>query len=431
LVLVAGCATHADQLRDARLQFHSGNLSGASELLTKASSRWHRDGDCLLLDQAVIALVDGRPQEAEKSLREVRDRFDFLEQKDIAESTLAVLTDDQRRAYAGEDYEKILIRAFLTLSNLLHDGSDAGAYSLQIEQKQQEIIERGFGGEAENPKLAYQQIALGPYLEGMLREETHAQYDEAARSFAKVVSWQPGFAAGPHDLERAQHGHHSLPGHGVVYVFTLVGRGPYKEETVEYPTTEALLIADRILSAVGKHQLPPTIAPLKIPKVVSPLNEIDGLLVRANQQPVGATLAITDVGQLAVSQHQAVASHLLAQAVVRRVVKKAVAYGVQDGLSKNNELIGLGILAAGVAWEFTESADTRCWGLLPDKIQVMRLELPAGTHTLELQPAQRFQPCGTPYACQVPIVDGRNTYVLACFPTRHLIGQIQVSDPNR
>ena len=32
-----------------------------------------------------------------------------------------------------------------------------------------------------------------------------------------------------------------------------------------------------------------------------------------------------------------------------------------------------------MAWEASEAADTRCWGLLPDKIQVLRIELPAGT----------------------------------------------------
>ena len=35
---------------------------------------------------------------------------------------------------------------------------------------------------------------------------------------------------------------------------------------------------------------------------------------------------------------------------------------------------------AGIAWEATEAADTRCWGLLPEKIQVLRIELPAGRH---------------------------------------------------
>src|SRR5688500_3440388 len=43
-----------------------------------------------------------------------------------------------------------------------------------------------------------------------------------------------------------------------------------------------------------------------------------------------------------------------------------------------HSLAGLGFDALGVAWEATENADTRCWSLLPDKIQVVRLELPAG-----------------------------------------------------
>jgi len=42
----------------------------------------------------------------------------------------------------------------------------------------------------------------------------------------------------------------------------------------------------------------------------------------------------------------------------------------------------LAVDLAGVAWEATESADTRCWGLLPDQIQVLRVELPAGRHEI-------------------------------------------------
>ncbi len=48
-----------------------------------------------------------------------------------------------------------------------------------------------------------------------------------------------------------------------------------------------------------------------------------------------------------------------------------------------NLLIDLG----GIAWEATEQADTRCWGLLPDRIQVMHVELPAGEHRVALYPA--------------------------------------------
>ncbi len=431
LALFAGCTTHAQRVHEARQLFQHGELDAAAQTLEKADSRWHRDQDCLKLDQAMIALVTGRPEDAETRLREVRDQFDYLAQSDLGESTLSFLTDDKQRAYAGEDYEQVLVRVFLALSNLLRDGRDAGAYSLQIEEKQAAIIALGLPGAAENPKLSYKQLAIAPYLHGVLREATHANYDDAANSFAKVVSWEPRFTGAPLDLERAQRGTHSQPGHGVAYVFTLVGRGPYKEEVVEAPTSNALLIADRILSAVGKYELPPTIAPIKVPHVVVPPNEIDGVLVQVNQLPAGVTQSITDIGQLAVAQHQAVLPHIVARSVVRRIAKKAVSYGAQDGLNVNNSWASLGILAAGVAWEFTESADTRCWGLLPNQIQVQRLELPVGTHQIGLCPARRGAPLGPLQTCPVPIVDGRNTYLLACFPDRQLVGQIQVSDPNR
>ena len=52
-----------------------------------------------------------------------------------------MLTDDNAKSYAGEDYEKILIRSFLALSNLMNGGEDALAYSLQVTDKQQQIIQ--------------------------------------------------------------------------------------------------------------------------------------------------------------------------------------------------------------------------------------------------------------------------------------------------
>ena len=44
----------------------------------------------------------------------------------------------------------------------------------------------------------------------------------------------------------------------------------------------------------------------------------------------------------------------------------------------------------GIAWEASEAPDTRCWGLLPEKIQVLRIEAPVGRRTLKLQPADAF-----------------------------------------
>jgi hypothetical protein len=83
-----------------------------------------------------------------------------------------------------------------------------------------------------------------------------------------------------------------------------------------------------------------------------------------------------------------------------------------------------------VAWEATENADTRCWGLLPDTIQVLRLELPVGQHTLALQPVDRNgQPTGTAIPQTVTVLDGRNTYVVAQATDAGIIGRPLTNSP--
>ena len=429
LGLAAGCTTHADRLRDVRSAYYYGSPAAAEAKIDAAIKKHPREADVLKLERATVLLTEGRPQEAEKLFREVRDHFDHLEQKDLAEGALAMLTDDQRLAYSGEDYEKVLVRVFLALSNLMGDGSDAGAYALQVAAKQQEIVQKGTGPDGKNPKQAYQNVAVGAYLHAVLREETHNNYDDAARSLQQVCAWVPEFAAGRQDLERVTKGHHSAQGHGVVYVFALVGRGPYKEERMEVPTTAALLIADRILTATGKHSLPPTVAPIKVPRVVVPYNEVGAVRVAVDGQDRGMTDTVTDVGRMAAQQSDANFPYALGRAIARRVVKKGIVYGAKELTKTDNKgLTNIAMDVAGVVWEATESADTRCWGLLPDKIQVLRVELPVGKHQLALQPVNaQGQPHGAIQVVGVEVEDGRNTYALANFPSARLAGRIVLS----
>ena len=212
----------------------------------------------------------------------------------------------------------------------------------------------------------------------------------------------------------------------MLYVFAFVGRGPYKEEASEVPTTQAQFIAEAILMAAGKRTLPPIPTPVKVPLVVRSANRVERVLVGVDGQPAGATETITDVGQLAVQQYQAVYPYVIARAVARRAVKTAAVVAVKEGTGGNG-WVGLAMEAAGVAWEASESADTRCWALLPDTIQVLRVELPAGAHRLTLRPGRAATPIGPEALTTVAIEDGRNTYALVCCPDTRVAGQVLVS----
>ncbi len=424
-----GCSTHAHRLADIREAYYRGDLQQAESHIESAGKWKSKEADVLKLDRAMVLLLEGKTKEAEKLLREVRDNFDYLEQKDIGEFALSMVTDDQQLSYAGEDYEKVLVRAFLALSNLMHGGQDATAYALQVADKQQQIIQNGQSEDGRNPKESYKQVAVGAYINAAIRE-THMQYDEASRSLQQVCHWAPEFTSGRRELERVQKGRHSARGNGVVYVFTLVGRGPYKEESLEIPSQIALLVADRIISHNAEHTLPPTIAPIKVPKVVVPHNYVQGVQVLVNGQPQGKTETLTDIGRMAKEQNEALLPYVVGRAIARRITKKALIYGAKEVIDPDRyDLTDIALMIGGVIWEATESADTRCWGLLPDKIQVLRLELPAGTHELALQPVDHAGvPMGEIRTTPVRVDDGRNTYLLASFPTQYMVGNIITSN---
>jgi tetratricopeptide (TPR) repeat protein len=427
---MTGCATHMIRLQPVRAAFQRGDVAEADRLLAHELEQRAGEEDLLLLDRAMVTLADGRPADAERMLRRVRDSFDHLEEESPAETTWSMLSDDDARAYHGEDYEKVLVRAMLALANLVQDGDDAEAYSLQVIDKQRRIVAAAAKEDGTNPKAAYQQVALAPYLRGLLREETHRDYDDAARNFQLVVDWQPDFRPGRAHLARAAGGSHSRRGHGVVHVFALVGHGPFKAEVEEMPTSTSLLIADQMLSTQLGTSLPPTVAPIKVPRIVAAPGAAGSVQVAVGDWAAGQTETITDVSQMALRQQEAVLPYCLARAVTRRTIKKGTIYGVKQGFGMRDGLPSLALDVAGIAWEATENADTRCWSLLPDRIQTMRLELPVGTHTLLLRPLDRQgQPLGPALPQTITVADGRNTYLLVQATDAGFVGRTLTNSP--
>ena len=98
LFALSGCATHFDRVEPIRTAFFDGNLSAADEHLEKVLKKHKAERDVLLLDKSIIELAAGRPKEAERLLRQVRDRFDELEDFDATKAVASMLTDDNARA---------------------------------------------------------------------------------------------------------------------------------------------------------------------------------------------------------------------------------------------------------------------------------------------------------------------------------------------
>lgn len=430
----AGCATHAKRLASPRAAFYGNDLTVAHKQLTKlnSKSRWpssrtNNDVSVVELDLAMVEMLQGNFDQAEGRLRQVRDTWDHLEQKSLAEEAASYVTDDKRIAYSGEDYERLLVRVMLTMCSLMSDGIDAESYSLQTLSKQQDLLASAKSKWNKELPPSYCVPPIAPYLRGVLKEASLRDYNEALRYYRAAGDLLPESSILQDDIARAEHGVHSSPGNGVIYVIAMVGRGPFKTEVSQPATQAALQVADVILSQIGEYTLPPTLAPVKVPQIVCPEKPFDLVGVEINGTPVSTTLPITDLHMLATTSYAEKLPTVMARTIARRVIKKGAVYAAKDQFNANSDIASLAFDAAGVLWEASESADTRSWGLLPREIQVLRIELPAGEHQLALEPITAATPVGTKVPCDVRVVNGKNTYVLSYWPDLQPIGRVLVS----
>ena len=82
---LAGCAATSIGCAKSAANSTPNNLEPARMQLEKNAKKYGREADNFKLDRAMVELAAGRPKEAERLLREVRDSFDYYEQKSVAE----------------------------------------------------------------------------------------------------------------------------------------------------------------------------------------------------------------------------------------------------------------------------------------------------------------------------------------------------------
>lgn len=426
LISAPGCRSTKVSVNQARNAYAVGDLNSAATTLGELVDGPKRTRQESRLDLAMVDLASGNVSVAESRMRDLRDHFDSIPQKAPLSDAASLATDDNSRVFQLSGYEQVLLRSMLAICSLAGDGTDAEAYCLQAQSRQLEL-NRAIEQDPDSPAPT-QQIALAPYLRGTLREATHQNYDDAERAFRLVSRIEPQFAPAEEDIARASSGAHSSEGHGVLYVFAFVGHGPRLVEAEAPTTTASLQIASMLLRSLHNHEedddeapVLPNVVSVKVPFVDVPPSRAAAVGVSFQGRLLGATQTITDIGQLATDKVEAEMPWTIARAVARRVLKESSVAATARSLGLTGDAAAAFEFAAINAWSATEHADTRCWGLLPREIQVLRAELPAGTHPIELAPmAIDGQSFASPHLHQVEIEDGRNHYVVVIAPEQIL-----------
>ncbi|MFG0290161.1 MAG: hypothetical protein ACF8CQ_18415 [Rhodopirellula sp. JB044] len=476
MLSLTGCAAKLASIDTARGAFVSGDLATAESMLSEVADSGGRFSGPAELDLAIVQLAAGNVDAASSRLRVLRDRFDktspaskigaggggvLSTAKQAGGGALSMVTDDTARVFKPAGYEEVMIRTMLAICSLAGDGTDAESYINQAAMHQAKL--RTVADERRRSLLPdfvdttpHQELALAPYLRGVLREATHHDFDDAQRNYRLVSSIRPDFKPAFDDLERATVGNHSRPGHGALYVFAMVGRGPVLVPTDAPVTSAAVSIASALMLNDDEEEDDvtrlPKITSVEIPTVVIPPSPVASVAIAASPlsaspltasprtvspitngvsgnglpspkefQLLGATQSLTDIGRLVQTQENAERPWTIARSFLRQAGKEMAVGKVREGLGLTGGLGSAFQFAASSAWTASETADTRCWGLLPREIQVLRAELPAGDQAIRLAPVgpDGFS-VGGDVQSDVRIDDGRNTYLVVFAPAQHI-----------
>jgi hypothetical protein len=459
----SGCQSHADKIAAYREAWGAGSFeaaeneldnviaseSGASvEVVAKSSAldpavnAASGNTYLLLLEKAMVRLARGDAPSCVKVLLKARDELDKHYESTFKDFFGSAMGDDESRAFAGADYEHIMVRVLLAVTDLLTGEGDAYAYALQVGEKQEEIINSPLGEEKQKyyPRKMYQRVAVGAYVQGVINE-SNLYASDARIAYERGLGYAGGSAGRPAGMpaveaaqvaaassvaqsatallrgamERAAGSRYAPDGCGVLHVFYLGGKGPHLEATTENPTAQAVALA-----AVGATLVTGKISQLgqaavKVPKVVVSDWNVPPLPVCADGAAAAAsTSTLLDVNLVARQQLDANMPGITARALVRRALKGAVGAGIEAQGSDMAKLFGFLFTAISTG---VERAETRNWVSLPAQIQVARVPLGEGQHRVSFGPGMDTN---------VRVARGRDTYVIVLRPNLMLPGVILV-----
>jgi uncharacterized protein len=376
-LIISGCASYAQKTRTIRASLLAGDVNTARSLIEKMPD----DDDALVeLNKGMLRRLTGNYKASNKEFEKAKKRIDELYGVSVSEQLGAVTVNDTLRAYKGDRYEQVLLHAYMALNYIqLNDLDDARVEMLQADVKMREwgdqpeedpfvrylsgIIYEMLG-ESDQALVSYRQayeayrsspdrIGLGipmivkqDYLRLLAEEGLNNEYRQMKKKF-RLTHFKP-----------------ESIGHGVGEVIVILGNGLAPQRGENIIQTFADKISSTVRIALPAYKQPPAV------------------LMRAEvhvdnqQQPMQP---VENIDALARSALNSDIAGITARAIARAVVKHKTQKQVEDNRG------GMAGLFMTVTNMVTERADTRSWTTLPQEIEVARLRLPEGLHTVHIE----------------------------------------------
>lgn len=419
LLVFVGCGTYADRSRKIRESVESGNLDKAMGLVPVDESTT----DVLdLLERGLLLLYAGQPVEAAKLFDRANTRIEDLYTKSVSREALAFLTNDATLDYTGYPAEQVLLHTYAALAYLEHGDLQSALVEARRASGRLQALE-----ELREDKKGYSDDAFAEWIAAMLYAEDDdansclvscrralAAFDEARELFGLAVPaefvrdytvWARRYGFGEEAValeERfgtiAEDAREPLPGYGeVVLVYESGWVDRLEESRVDFPILENDDDDDdyarRVYMRGGRrHYVVRDDVEVKywlsvaLPYVKSqPTTLVDARMIVGDLAT--HTEPVHDVSGIFRLTFEEGSANRTIRTIARGIAKYLAVQVVKnerekDGKKVENEVAGF---LANLFASATERADTRSWTMLPDRIHLARLAVPAGTHTIEVE----------------------------------------------
>jgi tetratricopeptide (TPR) repeat protein len=416
-----GCATYSDITADARMEAGAGRYDEATRLFDKRlgvkdpgeiPDRIKSNEALMLLERGTLLQAQQDYENSKKNFSAADKELELLDiASDPAGSIGRYIYSDSAAKYRISPVERLSLNAMNLMNYLATDDLRGARIEARRFTTMRDYMVNFDPEHAHGP--------VGSYLSGFVMEKLGESnsalryYDEALeyRHFksleepiarlAETNSYRgkriDGF------LERANAPLDS--GGGEILTFVTMGRVPHKEPK-RIPIGLAVGIAGAFVTGNAKILERSVFKVVVYPELVaaagtrfSPVVTIDG-----EAHPVELA---GDLGNEVTREYQELKPKIIGAALSRMIARAVVAEGTRQA---GNQAGGIWSVIGLIASFATEGAmvaadkpDTRSWTLLPDRVYVSRVRVPAGTHRVAAAVNGSF---GTLASSEVEVPEG-------------------------
>lgn len=420
-VLVAGCATYSEKYADLRPLLASGEYEAG---LAKLDDFGGKDRLLQELERGLFLHYAGRWAESNDAFALAEQTADDLYTRSVSQGVLSLFTNDTAISYRARPFELAMVPYYRALNYAqLGQRTDAVVEGRKATQMLARYVDATLGGVDDDERDAYaatKDDAFLHHVSGMLYEwdgetnDAFIAYRNAAFAYARNApalglaiplalagdlertAARLGFAAEISQLKEAcpavwaaatPGDDGSVPaGHGTVVLFVETGWVPAREQArTDLPifASDDRADNDRLAVAVkGRYRRP--YARQDDAKIAYWLSIAVPTLDVAPSSPSAVVVSAPRTARGVQVANLAALAHITYEAEFGKILLKTIGRGLAKYAATHEAK------KAGEAWSVlanifvaaSETADTRGWQSLPRAINLVRLNLPAGEHTL-------------------------------------------------